>query len=187
MSHANTSPEPASPEMAAKLAVNRTGRLAPSQRRMVMIAGVVAAALLLCPLAMVIQLVGLIATSNVPAVTTVGVVFTVLGVVFLLLFAGLIYVNARMFLPDALGPNPVRYVRGVLEIRLTDKDRPELPFSYVVGDYSFAPYVAPPDVSMRPGAPYIVYYAARSRVLLSVAALDAPDAAQWEPQFEDAG
>ena len=34
---------------------------------------------------------------------------------------------------------------------------------------------------MRVGAPYVVYYAARSRLLLSLAALDAPDAAQWEP------
>lgn len=186
MPNAKHTPEPASPEMAAKLTINRTGRLAPSQRRMVMIAGIVASVLLLCPLAMVVQLVGLIAADGLPMVTTVGVVFTVLGVAFLLLFAGLIFVNARMFIPDAFGPRPVRYARGVLEVRLTEKDRPELPFSYIIGDYSFAPYVAPPDVEMRPGAPYIVYYAARSRVLLSLAALDAPDADRWEPQFENA-
>lgn len=184
MPNSNATPEPASPEMAAKLAVNRLGRLAPSQRRTVIVAGVVASALLLCPLAMVIQLVALIATSDVPAVTTAGVIFTVVGVLFLLLFAGLIFVNARMFIPDALGARPVHFARGPLEVRLTEKKRPELPFSYIVGDYSFAPYVAPPDVEMRPGAPYIVYYAAQSRVLLSIAALDAPDAAEWEPQFD---
>jgi hypothetical protein len=69
-------------------------------------------------------------------------------------------------------------------VRATEGHRPELPFSYVVDDYSFGPFVVPPDVKMRPGAPYIVYYAARSRLLLSIAALDAPDADQWEPQFE---
>ena len=37
---------------------------------------------------------------------------------------------------------------------------------------SFAPYVAPPDVEMRPGTPYLVYYSARSRLLLSLFALD---------------
>jgi hypothetical protein len=45
--------------------------------------------------------------------------------------------------------------------------------------------VAPPYVTLVPGARYIVYYAAHSRLLLSLAALDAPDAAQWEPQFEN--
>jgi hypothetical protein len=67
---------------------------------------------------------------------------------------------------------------------LTEGKRPELPFSYIIADYSFAPYVAPPDVTLRVGAPYVAYYSARSRLLLSIAALDAPDGAEWEPRFE---
>jgi hypothetical protein len=175
---------PASPEMAALLAVNRTGRLAPGQHRMALIAGVVALVLLLCPLIMLIQTVALVITRNLPVVTPVGLIFTGLGGLFLLVFVALIGFNVQMFLPDALGKCPVRYERGPLQIYPSAEDRPELPFSYLIGSYSFAPYVAPPDMTLQPGAPYLVYYAAHSRMLLSMAALDAPDADQWEPAFD---
>jgi hypothetical protein len=175
---------PASPQMAEKLAANRTGRLASSQRRLVRVAGVGALTVLMCPVALLVQMVALVAAGAVPAVTVGWVLFTVIGVLFVLLFAAMIYANVQLFLPDAFGAHPVRYAHGTLELRATEGHRPELPFSYIVADYSFGPFVVPPDVKMRPGAPYIVYYAARSRLLLSIAALDAPDADQWQPQFE---
>jgi hypothetical protein len=184
-----TSPDPkippAAPEMAEKLAINRTGQLTAGQRRVVMVAGMVALLLLLCPLSILVQAAALVVSGTTPAVTLVGLAFTILFVLFILLFLGLIGTNAGLFLPDAFGQRPVRYVRGELGIHLSEKERPELPFSYVVEDYSFAPYVAPQDMTLRPGAPYLVYYSAHSRLLLSLAALDAPDAAQWEPQFEN--
>jgi hypothetical protein len=188
MTEVGTQPvPPASPDMAAKLAINRAGRLTRSQRRTVIAAGTATGALLLCPLAMVIQMGVLALAGDLPPVTVGGIVFFVVGAVFLALFAGLIGTNAAMFLPEAFGRNPVRSARGPLEIRMTETKRPELPFSYIIGDYSFAPYVVPEDVPMRPGVPYIVYYSARSRLLLSIAALDAPDAAQWQPASKNQG
>lgn len=175
---------PASPEMAEKLAINRTGQLTPAQRRTVMIAGLGALVLLLCPLTLLIQLAVIILSGNLPVMTAGGIVFTALGLLFILLFGGMIFANVQMFLPDAFGKNPVKVARGPLRLHASEKERPELPFSYIVQDYSFAPYVVPPEVLMRPGAPYLVYYAAHSRLLLSLIALDAPDAAQWKPLQE---
>jgi hypothetical protein len=176
--------QPASPEMAEKLAINRTGRLTPAQRRTVMIAGMGALVMLLCPLTLLIQLAVITLSGNLPVLTVAGLIFTGLGLLFIALFGGMIFANVQMFLPDAFGRHPVKVARGPLQLRATEGDRPELPFSYIVQDYSFAPYVAPPDVLMRPGAPYLVYYAAHSRLLLSLAALDAPDADQWKPTEE---
>jgi len=180
-------PPPASPQMAERLAVNRTGRLTRGQRRLALLVGGTAALFLLCPLALLLQLGAVLLWGDAPMPTIAGVVLAALGVLFLLVFVGLIGVNAWMFLPEAFMRRPVRYARGPLEIRVTAGHRPELPFSYLIGDYSFAPYVAPDDVPMRVGAPYLVYYSARSRLLLSLAALDAPDAAQWEPTFPQDG
>lgn len=176
--------EPASPEMAAKLAVNRTGRLTSGQRQTALIAGVVALGLLLCPLALLIQLGALLLSQGVTL--SAGAIVAgaaVLG--FFAIFAGIIYTNVSLFLPEAFSDRPVRWARGPLQIHMSAGNRPELPFSYVIGDYSFAPYIAPPDVEMRPGAPYLVYYSARSRLLLSLFALDAPDADRWQPEFEN--
>lgn len=176
---------PTAPAMAARLAVNRAGRLTPAQRRLAWIVGGGALAILLCPLAIVIQLAAVIASGDAPMPTFGGLFFTVLGVGFAILFAGLIGPNAAHFLPEAWGRQPVRYARGPLHIHISEGRRPELPFSYIVDGYSFAPYVVPPDLPMQPGAPYLIYYARRSRLLLSIVALDAPDAAQWEPQFDN--
>ncbi len=175
---------PATPEMAARLAVNRTGRLTPSQRRLVLLAGLGALVIFLCPAAMLVQLGAVVVLGDAPVTTVGGIIFTAAGLLFVLLFAGLFGVNVQTFLPEALMRRPVRYVRGPLEIRVSEGNRPELPFSYIVDGYSFAPYVGPQDVPMRVGAPYIIYYSARSRLLLSLAALDAPDAEQWQPTFE---
>ncbi len=171
--------------MADKLTINRTGRLTASQRRTALIIGGIALIMLLCPLTLLVQMAGLLLTSSeVPVATVGGIVFLGLGALFLVIFVGLIGVNVETFLVEAFMRQPVKAVRGPLEIRVPERQRPELPFSYLVGEYSFAPYVAPPDLPLRVGAPYIVYYAARSRLLLSIAAMDAPDAAQWEPAFE---
>ncbi len=174
---------PASPQMAERLAVNRTGRLTTGQRRLALLVGGAATLFLLCPLALLLQLGAVLLWGDAPVPTVAGVALAAFGVLFLLIFVGLIGVNAWTFLPEAFMRQPVRYARGPLQVRVTAGHRPELPFSYLIGDYSFAPFVAPDDVPMRVGAPYIVYYAARSRLLLSMAALDAPDAAQWEPTF----
>jgi hypothetical protein len=174
---------PATPEMAAKLAANRAGHLTSRQHRLALAVGVLASAFLLCPLALLIQVAVVLFLGDVPVPTVGGVIFTILGVIFVVMFAGLVGTNAYTFLLEALMRQPVHYARGPLEIRVSTGNRPDLPFSYIIGEYSFAPYVAPPDVPMRVGAPYLVYYGARSRLLLSLAALDAPDSAQWEPEF----
>jgi hypothetical protein len=179
-------PAPATPEMAERLAINRTGRLTPGQRRLVAITGVVALVLLLCPLAMLVQMGTLLLTNNIPALTVGLLVFGAVFLLFFIFLTGLIGTNAQIFLPDAFGKHPVRYARGPLQILPSSKNRPELPFSYIVEDYSFAPYVAPQDMTLIPGAPYLVYYSAHSRLLLSLAALDAPDASQWAPAFQNA-
>lgn len=177
---------PASAEMAARLTANHAGRLTSAQRRLALIAGLGALVVFLCPLAMLAQMGALLLWGDAPVSTLAGVLFTIVGALFVVLFAGLVGVNALTFLPEAFMRQPVRFARGPLQIRITEGHRPELPFSYIISDYSFAPYVAPADVPMRVGAPYVVYYAARSRLLLSLAALDARDGAQWEPA-EDAG
>jgi hypothetical protein len=175
---------PASSDMAVKLAVNRTGRLTPAQRRVALVAGLGALLLMLCPVALLIQMGAVLLVGDTPVPALGGVIVTGIAALLVLLFAGLVGANAGTFLPEAFMRRPVKVARGPLEIRMTAGHRPELPFSYLVAGYSFAPYVAPPDVALRVGAPYLVYYSARSRLLLSMVALDAPDAAQWEPGFE---
>jgi len=175
---------PASPEMAEKLAVNRTGRLTAAQRRTVLIAGIVALGLLLCPLALLLQVGALLVAEGV-TLSVGSAVGGALVLAFFALFAAIVATNARLFLPEAFGQQPVCWARGPLQIQMSSGHRPELPFSYVIDGYSFAPYVAPADVAMRPGAPYLVYYTARSRLLLSLIALDAPDAERWLPDDSD--
>jgi hypothetical protein len=175
---------PADPEMAEKLGINRTGHFTSTQRRNVFVIGAVALLIMLCPLTLLVQMFSIIFFSDVPISALSGVILSLMGVLILIIFAGLIGVNIQMFLVEAFVSHPVRYARGPLEIRMTEGKRPELPFSYIIADYSFAPYVAPPEVTLRVGAPYIAYYSARSRLLLSIAALDAPDGADWEPALE---
>ena len=171
--------------MAAKLAVNRAGRLMPGQRRVALIAGLGALILLLCPLALLVQVGAVYVMDNPPIPTLASMIFTIVAVLLLVMFVGLIGVNVDMFLPEGFMRRPVRVAHGPLEIHISEGHRPELPFSYVIGEYSCAPYLVPDDLPMRVGAPYAVYYAARSRLLLSIFALDAPDAAQWLPPDSD--
>lgn len=174
---------PATPGMAFRLAANRTGQFTAAQRRLALIAGGGALALLLCPLALLVQTSAFLLSRGIPGLTPGGVLFTACGALVMVGMAGLVGVNAASFLPEALQRRPVAYAIGPLVVHASSRYRPELPFSYIVGDYSFAPYVPPPELELHPGARYVVYYAARSRVFLSIAALDAPDGAQWTPQF----
>lgn len=171
------------PALAEQLAANREGRLAPTQRRVVGIGAVVALVILLCPLALLVQLGGLLLAGTLSVGAPVDVIVVVIGVLFILVFAALVGVNVQMFVPDLLGHEAVRYAQGPLEIHVSAGNRPELPFSYIVGDYSFAPYVVPEGVPMQRGAPYLVYYAAHSRLLLSIVPLDMPGADGWMPRF----
>lgn len=175
-------PIPASEAMVEKLRINRTGQLTPQQSRLVWLVGGGAFAFMLCPLAMIVQMMGVVLAGTTPSITLGGIIFALIGLLFVILILGLVGTNVVAFLGEALMKHPVKYAKGPLEIRISSKERPELPFSYIVGDYSFAPYIAPRDLPMRTGAPYIVYYGARTRLLLSIAALDAPDGKEWEPR-----
>jgi apolipoprotein N-acyltransferase len=94
---------------------------------------------------------------------------------FLLSFGYLLltlYFNTRRFLPDLFSRNPVKQARGKLEIRKAARHRPVLPFSYIVGDYSFAPFEVPYEVPMEKGRAYVVYYAEHSRLFLNIEPAD---------------
>jgi hypothetical protein len=177
-------PLPASEAMAERLRVNRTGHLTPAQHRLVWIVGIGALVFMLCPLGLVLQMLVVILAGETPTVTLGGLVFTAVGAGFVVLILGLVGTNVVAFLGEALSPHPVRSAQGPLQIHVSSKKRPELPFSYIIGDYSFAPYLAPRDLPMRTDAPYVVYYGTKTRLLLSIAALDAPDADEWSPQFD---
>lgn len=176
---------PSSPDMAEKLAINRTGRLTPSQRRMMWIGVGSALVVMICPAALLIQIGAVLVAGRLAILSFCGLLSLLVMAVFIFIFGGMVVANMQMFLPDATNKDPVRVARGPLQVRMPERDRPELPFSYIVQDYSFAPYVAPSDIPMRVGAPYLVYYGAHSRLLLSLYALDAPDADQWKPTFKE--
>jgi hypothetical protein len=78
------------------------------------------------------------------------------------------WVNLRVFVPDAFGKNQVSRVEGVLEMRLPARERWELPFSYIIDGYSFAPFEVPNDVELEVGQEYIVYYLTHTRRFLSI-------------------
>lgn len=170
----------ASPQMADKLSVNRRGELTPTQRAPIVVAAIVTG-------------VGLIGLTLFGAVALWGFVqslqysgFFGLGLICLtgasLSFLVIVFwVNARMFVPESLNRHPVRWERGNLKIKMASRERPEMPFSYIVGKYSFAPFVAPDEIPLEKGREYIVYYTARSRLLMSIAPLDQPESKDWLP------
>ena len=47
-----------------------------------------------------------------------------------------------------------------------------MPFSYIVGDYSFSPFLVPSEIKMEKGRHYTVYYTAHSRIFLSIESSD---------------
>jgi hypothetical protein len=169
-----------SAQMAEKLAANRTGQLTRAQRIPIVIAGLVSSIGLLCPLTVLISSVGIALQG--PLGGAVGAIL--LGLMFLSFsfLAGVLWVNARMFLPEALSKTPARWQRGALQIRMASRERPEMPFSYIIGSYSFAPFVPPSEVPLQTGREYVVYYAGRSRVFLSIAPTDQPESKKWLPK-----
>lgn len=181
--------EPARPyipsaAMREKLNTNRQGKLTVAQRTPILTAALFSGIGLLCPLSFFASnIIGLI-TGATPA-ALVGVLGWLLlcGMVASLFFlAAVLWVNAAMFVPEAFSKLPVRWERGMLELRLASRERPEMPFSYIIGTYSFAPFVAPAEVPMQIGREYIVYYTARSRLLLSIAPTDQPESVDWLPE-----
>jgi hypothetical protein len=181
MGKSNNLPErqPFSPDatFAAQLAANRAGKFTRAQRNTILIGAVGSSAGLLCILGLAVS----VLQAWVSGISMGGLV-NVVGVIFFIFFVlsfgylGLtLYFNASWFVPDALSQEPVKQSRGKLQIRKASRERPELPFSYIVGDYSFAPYDVPMDVPMEAGREYVVYYAAHSRIFLNIEPADYAD------------
>jgi hypothetical protein len=174
-----------SPEIAEKLAVNRMGKLTTSQRLPLIIAGMVSALGMVCPASMLFSITASAIAGGDAIAGVIGwTMWLILWVATLVSFSFLaivLWVNAKMFLPEAFSTHPVKWVRAPLEIKMAERERTEMPFSYIVGVYSFAPFIAPDEVPLDIGREYIVYYTSRSRLLLSIAPTDQPDSSAWLP------
>lgn len=175
-----------SADIAQKIAVNRTGKLTPKQRTPIMIAGVMSSGGLLCAFTMFLSFFsgGVLSGSFLLGSLTSQILFGLMwlgGMLSFLFLLGVTGVNASMFLPEIISPKPVKWERGILEIKLSERERPEMPFSYIIGSYSFAPFIAPDEVPLEKGREYIVYYSARSRLLLSIAPTDQDESNEWLP------
>ncbi|PJF43513.1 MAG: hypothetical protein CUN55_08695 [Phototrophicales bacterium] len=166
--------------MADKIAANRRGVLTPSQRIPIISAAIVSGfGFIIFSIIGFVMLWGLVQTLP----------FTGFFGLLMLLFSGMsmfflivvLYTNAEMFVPEALDTKAVRWTRGPLTIKYSERDRPEMPFVYIVNDYSFAPFVAPYEIPMEEGREYIVYYTPRSRLLLSIAPADQTESKDWLP------
>jgi hypothetical protein len=154
-------------KLAETLEANRQGRLTGSQRMMVMIGALFTAGGLTCMGVMFIQLVAAVIAGIMPQNILMWLFLIITFAAFIYL-ALTLYVNARTFIPDLIGSTKVKSSQGKLEIRLPKRERWELPFSYIVGDYSFAPFEVPDDVPMEKGREYVVYYLAHTRKFLSI-------------------
>lgn len=175
-----------SPQIAEKIAVNRMGKLTSMQRTPLIIAGLFASGGLLCAFSMLLSFVSSIVVGGAFVSASLGgqILFGLMwlgGILSFLFLLGVTWVNASMFVPEAISPEPVRWERGILEIKFPERDRPEMPFSYILGDYSFAPFVAAEEVPLEPGREYIVYYTARSRLLMSIVPVDQKESSEWLP------
>lgn len=169
-----------SPHVADKLAANREGLLTPTQRIPLISAAVVSG-------------VGLLVFGTITIIMLWGVLQTIqfTGVfgLFVLLFSGasmfflnvVLFTNAEMFVPEAFNEHAVKWTRGKLKIKYAERERPEMPFVYIIEDYSFAPFLPPAEIPLEAGREYIVYYTPRSRLLLSIAPTDQPESENWLP------
>lgn len=156
-----------SPELSRKLDANRQGKLTSQQRAFLSVGVLFTSGGLLCMSAMLVQLGGALLAGLAPQSIFTWIFFLITLLTFGYLAATL-FVNARTFIPDLLSGQKVKQTRGKLTIQLPQRERWELPFSYIVGDYSFAPFEVPDDVPMEQGREYIVYYLARTRAFLSI-------------------
>ncbi len=175
-----------STSIADKIAVNRTGKLTSMQRTPIIIAGLVSSGGLLCASSMLLSFLSSVIVGGAFISASLGgqILFGLMwfgGILSFLFLLGVTWVNASMFVPEAISPQPIRWERGVLEIKLPERDRPEMPFSYIIGSYSFAPFIAADEVPLEPGREYIVYYTARSRLLMSIVPVDQDESADWLP------
>jgi hypothetical protein len=167
------SPQPFNPDphLAALLEINRSGRLTRSQKNILIIGAISSSAGIFCILVLMVNVViALLAGVQVDSLFSLFFfLFFILSFGYLLLT---LYFNAVVFVPDAFSKNTVKTARGPLEIRMAARERTEMPYSYIVADYSFAPYMPPADVPMEPGREYVVYYAAKSRIFLNIEPID---------------
>ena len=178
--HAPPSHYTPSPQMADKLVTNRAGKLTQSQRAPIMIAAVITGiGFVGLSLFGMLLVWGFIKSLEFTGILGVGMLcITSASFLFLIAVFG---VNAQMFVPEAFGQKPVLWERGPLAIKMAARERTDMPFSYIVGGYSFAPFVAPAEVPLEKGREYIVYYTVRSRLLMSIAPTDQPESEQWLP------
>lgn len=165
--------------MADKIAMNRQGKMTKLQKSPIVVAAFISSIGFICPATMLASGIGLILRG--PSVGVISYFFYAMMFLSFFFLAGVLWTNAGMFLPEALSKNPVRWERGPLEIKMASRNRPEMPFTFIIGSYSFAPFVAPSEVPMHTGRDYIVYYSARSRLLLSIAPTDQPESKDWLP------
>lgn len=169
-----------SSQMADNLLANREGFLTSAQRAPIVAAAIVSgiglvvmlivAAIVLWGFIQAIQFMGWL------GVCTSG--FMAAAFLFILVT---LWTNAEMFVPETFNKRPVRWQRGILTIKMASRKRPEMPFSYIIGSYSFHPFLAPDEVPMQTGREYVVYYTARSRLFLGIFPTDQADSAQWLP------
>jgi hypothetical protein len=167
--------------MADKLRANRAGKLTDTQRAPVLAAALVSGlGFIIFALFALVSVWGFAQTISVTGVFGwVLMGFTVLSFSFLLI---VLWTNAEMFVPEAFGRNPVRWTRGKLEVKMSSRERPEMPFTYLIGDYSFAPFLPPQEVPIEQGREYLVYYTARSRLLLSMVPTDIRGIKKYLPE-----
>lgn len=168
-----------SPQMAEKLATNRQGKLTRLQKSPIVLAALVSGIGFICPATMLVTGISLVLEGPNAGIFSYAFYCMLFASFFFL--AAVLWTNAKMFIPDTFSKNPVRWERGPLEVRMAARNRPEMPFSFIIGSYSFGPFVVPSEVPMNTGREYIVYYAARSRLLLSIAPADQPESKNWLP------
>jgi hypothetical protein len=152
---------------AAQLASNRAGLLTSAQRTTVMIGAVGSSVGLACVSVLFIN----VAWTFLGRLQLYNAIFLVMLALFSLSFGYMwltLYWNARWYLPDLLAKTPVQQAKGKLQIKMAARERPILPFSYIVEDYSFGPFEVPHGVPMEKGRKYIVYYLRHSRMFLNI-------------------
>ena len=159
------------PDLQKQLATNRTGKFTPAQKTTVILAAIVTGLGLLCLGAFFTAFL-LAVLDGTPVNGFINFIFLVVILLMLGYLALTLFVNFKAFFPDTLAKDPIRQSRGKLEIRMPQRERDELPFSYIVGDYSFAPFMVHTSVPMDTGREYIVYYAASSRMFLGIEPVD---------------
>lgn len=172
-----------SSQMADNLATNRAGHLTKNQKAPILAAAFITGIGLSCSLIFLATTIyGFLETVNVAGIFGwIMLIFTGGSISFLTV---VLWVNARMFIPESLSKSPVKWQLGTLEIKMASRERAEMPFSYIIGNYSFAPFVVPDEVPMQKGREYVVYYTSRSRLLLSIAPTDLPQSNEWIPKSD---